>query len=95
MRSLRLDTLQAKGHPVLMQWGRCLGEGQPAMKSQENGGPAMCPVCTQYLQVNIGNKVPSHQAVVSTEQNEDNTTHRFHLLARELLEDSQGGTHNP
>jgi hypothetical protein len=95
MRSLRLDTLQTKGTSLLMQWGRCLGEGQPAMKSQEHGGPAMCPVCTQYLQVSIGNKVPRHQAVLSTEQHEDNTTHRFHLLARELPEDSQGGTFNP
>lgn len=47
-----------------MEWKECAGIGQPAMKSQEDGGTAMCPICTRYLNVRIGAPTPYHLAVV-------------------------------
>jgi hypothetical protein len=51
-----------------MIWKPCSGIGQPAMSSQEDPWPwpnqAMCPVCTKYLQVKIGDPCPPHRSVV-------------------------------
>lgn len=47
-----------------MEWKLCSGSGQPAMKSEPNGGRAMCPVCTKYVPVHIGQRVPSHDSIV-------------------------------
>lgn len=51
-----------------MEWKQCSGVGQPAMRSQSWGGNAMCPVCTKYVYVNIGQPVPRHVAVVINSQ---------------------------
>lgn len=47
-----------------MIWVQCPGSGRPAMKSEQDGGRPMCPVCTKYVIVRIGESVPVHNSVV-------------------------------
>jgi C4-type Zn-finger protein len=54
-----------------MIWKPCSGIGQPAMKSEEYGGRAMCPVCTRYVRVSVGEPCPHHDAVVINSQSEN------------------------
>lgn len=52
-----------------MEWKQCSGVGQPAMKSEcfRDSRP-MCPVCTKYMRVRIGEPCPPHEAVVINSQ---------------------------
>lgn len=45
-----------------MEWKRCSGTGLPAMSA--GGGKVMCPVCTKYVPVKVGQLTPRHEAVV-------------------------------
>lgn len=47
-----------------MEWKRCSGTDLPAIRSEVDGGKAMCPVCTKYVPVKIGQLTPRHEAVV-------------------------------
>lgn len=49
-----------------MEWKQCSGVGQPAISSGGYGRyfKAMCPICTKYVGVRIGDPCPSHKAVV-------------------------------
>ena len=47
-----------------MEWKRCSGTDMPAIRSEVDGGKAMCPVCTKYVPVKIGQLTPRHEAVV-------------------------------
>lgn len=48
-----------------MKWKQCSGSGQPAMSTGFDGKySAMCPVCTKYVTVRIGQPCPTHEIVV-------------------------------
>jgi hypothetical protein len=55
-----------------MEWKECSGVGQIAVPSEEfrsrKEARPMCPVCTKYLSVKIGQIVPYHEAVVINSQ---------------------------
>lgn len=57
-----------------MEWKRCSGVGQLAVPSEafssRKDWRPMCPVCTKYLKVQIGQIVPYHEAVVINSQPE-------------------------
>lgn len=51
-----------------MEWKECAGVGQIAVPSEawssRKDFRPMCPVCTKYLKVKVGQIVPYHEAVV-------------------------------
>lgn len=52
-----------------MEWKPCSGSGQPAIASGVmDPYKSMCPVCTKYVKVRIGQPVPEHDAVVINSQ---------------------------
>lgn len=51
--------------PPPLEWGPCPGAGKPSVKSQEWGGSAMCPICTKYFSVRIGERTPPHVSIIT------------------------------
>lgn len=51
-----------------MEWKRCSGSGQLAVPSESFSSRRdfrpMCPVCTKYVKVEVGQLVPPHDSVV-------------------------------
>lgn len=45
-----------------MVWERCPGTGHPAVNAHHDYR-SMCPVCTKYVRVRIGERVPPHDRV--------------------------------
>lgn len=55
-----------------MEWKECSGSGQPAMTTGESGRyKAMCPVCTKYVTVRVGQPCPQHEIVVINSQSNE------------------------
>lgn len=79
-----------------MLWDRCPGSRRKTIASDPIGGRAMCPVCTKYFEVRVGEQPPSHRYVIPPSEErkirENYPSHYLNLQSGKLPQDSQRRT---